>query len=184
MIDWIVDAAPALAVAVAIGAATLSYLSLRLSRRALESSHRPVIVPPSATKEDVTIMRDVLPAGKPELDFEIRNVGMGPALNVRGQCGALIDGMVWAIGHTPHPVNVAAGDSAIITFIADDKSQMFTVHSELAARFVYEDVAGQTFWTSVELRAGKNSYWCWQGRGHLPKGENLLQSGPPPIDEL
>ena len=183
MIDWIVDAAPAFAVAVAIGAATLSYLSLRVSRRALESSHRPAIVPPSPTNEDVTIMRDTVPAGNPELDFEIRNIGMGPALNVRGQCGVPIDGMVWAIGHTPHPVNVAAGDSANITFIPDDKSQMLTVHSELAARFVYEDVAGQTFWTSVQLRAGKDSYWCWQGRGHLPKEENLLKSGPPPFDE-
>jgi hypothetical protein len=145
VIDWIVDAAPALAVTIALGAATFSYLSMRVSRRALESSHRTVIVPPSAMKEDVTIMRDTVPAGKPELDFEIRNIGMGPALNVRGQCGVLIGGMVWAIGHTPHPVNVAAGDSANITFIAADKSQMLTLHSELAARFVYEDVAGKTF---------------------------------------
>ena len=59
--------------------------------------------------------------------------------------GVLIGGMMWAIGHTPHPVNVAAGDSANITFIAADKSQMLTLHSELAARFVYEDVAGKTF---------------------------------------
>ena len=80
-------------------------------------------------------------------------------------------------------MNVAAGDSANITFIAAEKSQMLTLHSELAARFVYEDVAGKTFRTSVQLRAGRDSYWCWQGRGHLPKEENLLKSGPPPIDE-
>jgi len=183
VIAWIVDAAPALAVAVAVGAATLSYLALRQSRRALEAAHRPVIAPPTPTKDKVTIMGDAIPAGKPELDFEIRNIGMGPALNVRGQCGSLLGGMVWAIGHSPHPVNVAAGDSATITFVADDKEQALNIYSELAARFVYEDVAGKTYWTSVQLQDGKDSYWCWQGRGHLPKEENMLKSGPPKIDE-
>lgn len=182
--DWIVDAAPAVAVVVAVGAATVSYLSLRLSRRALESSHRPVIVPPSSSKESGAVVHEGIPAGKPYIDFEIRNIGMGPALNVRGQCAALLGGMAWAIGHTPHPVSVSAGGDATITFVADDREQMLNVYSELAARFVYEDVAGKTFWTSIQLKGGKDSYWCWLGRGDLPKKENLLESGPPPIDEL
>jgi hypothetical protein len=109
---------------------------------------------------------------------------MGPALNVRGQCAALLGGVAWGIGQTPHPVNVAAGTDATITFIASDKDQMLNLHSELVARFVYEDVAGQTFWTSMQLKDGKDSYWCWLGRGRLPKELRLLESGPPPIDEL
>jgi hypothetical protein len=181
--DWIIDAAPALAVAVAIGAVRLSYLSLRVSRSSAgvlpPAGHRAAV----CTREDVTIMRSSIPAGKPELDFETRNVGMGPALNVRGQCGMLVEGMVWAIGHTPHPVNFAAGDSANLTFVADEKGQMLSLHSELAARFVYEDVGWQTFWTSVQLGAGRDSHWCWQGRGRQPKEENLLKSGPPPVEE-
>ncbi len=174
------DAAPALAVGVALLALYLSSRQVRLSRQALEASHRPVVVAAEAP-DRFQLGPNRQPKAEPNLDFEIRNIGKGPAINVRGQCAALLGGVAWGIGQTPHPVNVAADSDSVITFVADDQGQSLTLYSTLEARFAYEDLAGQTFWSTMTLTPSNQSYWCWIGRGRMPKELRLLESGPPPL---
>ena len=102
------------------------------------------------------------------------NVGMGPAINVRGECAALAGGSTWGSGLVLHPLEgVAAGAANAVTFVPreGDISQL----PEVAIRLIYEDVAGASYWTAMHFNRSAQGYRCEVGQGELPAHLEILK---------
>jgi hypothetical protein len=44
------------------------------------------------------------------MHVEIQNIGMGPALNVQGECASVTSGTTWGVGFVLHPVEGLAAE--------------------------------------------------------------------------
>ncbi len=176
--------------ALAVVTAWLAYVTHRLSRHAseqvtvardqMERSHRPVIVPASSKAELAFRIGTMSDAGAgptmhgDKLVVPVENVGMGPAMNVRGECSALAGGSTWGTGLVLHPVEgIAAGAANAVTFVPrdGDMSQM----PEVAIRLIYEDVSGQSYWTAMHFNRSAQGYRCEVGQGELPTRLEIVQ---------
>jgi hypothetical protein len=157
---------------------------VEIARVALERAHRPVIVPASSQAElafRIGTISDagagpVMHAGK--LAVPVENVGMGPALNLHGECAALAGGSTWGTGLVLHPVEgVAAGAANAITFVAREGD--LSMHPELALRLFYEDVAGRLYWTALHFNQSERGYTCETGERDLPERLRILSPQQP-----
>jgi hypothetical protein len=151
----------------------------RATRSQVEGAHRPVIVPASSTAELAFRIGRVTDASAgpamhgPKLVVPVENVGMGPALNVRGECAALVGGSTFGTGVVAHPVEgVAAGSANAVTFAPREGD--LKDHPELALRLSYEDVAGRSYWTALHFTQREQGYTCRLGDGALPDSMRLL----------
>lgn len=160
------DALAAATVALATGTFALGWVAwrtLQLQRTQTQRAHRPVIVPGSSAR---TVhfrsgeLRDA-PAGpamhEGKLVVAVENVGMGPALNVRGivECGGAAS--AHGSGRTLHPVEgIASGAANAVTFTPDDGH--LEPQIEVWARLAYEDVAGETYWTDLHYNVSAKGY--------------------------
>jgi hypothetical protein len=103
---------------------------------------------------------------EPRLDYNLANVGKGPALNVRGECAVFAAGYAWGSGRIRRPVSLADGSTAAFTFTADYGSLDLPDRIEL--RLAYEDVAGRSYWTALHVDQNEQTEWCEVGEGDLP----------------
>jgi hypothetical protein len=177
--DWTAVGTLALAAVTAV-ALIIGWVTLRqtkdeiaLSRREVEEAHRPVLVPFQRSGTDIKFRGGEIPAGGgPHLSendparedlphysatfMPIENVGVGPALNVRGE----FTGPRGA-GTTRFPTEaVAAGAHGVVTFENwDGDSLSFTGNDPPVSAVVdYDDVAGRTHRTNVVFDIGHNAY--------------------------
>ena len=146
---------------------------ITLSRREVEEAHRPVLVPFQRSGTAIKFRGGEIPAGGgPHVSendparhdlpaysaafLPVENVGVGPALNVRGEFTG-----PRGVGITLFPTEaVAAGAHGIVTFENwDGASVSFTGNDPpLTATVEYDDVAGRTYRTTVVFDAGHNAY--------------------------
>jgi hypothetical protein len=139
----------------------------------LESVHRPVLVPFQKSTEKVVYRGGEIPAGcgphivenprdRPDLPLysaallPVHNVGMGPALNVRGA----FTGPSGA-GEVRFPAEaVAVGGHGVVAFENwTGESLGYTGNdSSVSAVLEYEDVAGRVYRTRVVFDIGNNAY--------------------------
>jgi hypothetical protein len=146
---------------------------IALSRREVEEAHRPVLVPFKQSGQAVAYRGGTVPAGGgPRVsendpsrqdipryslaELPVVNVGVGPALNVRGEFTG-----PHGSGTTRFPTEaVAAGAHGVVTFENwDGESLSFTGNdSTVSAVIDYEDVAGRTHRTNVAFDVGNNAY--------------------------
>ena len=153
-----------LALAVMTGAlAVVAWQSLVAQRVQTERAYRPVIVPLSSrrTVEFRSGTINEAPAGPAMHDdrlvIAVENVGMGPALNVRGlvELGGAGSAVGW--GRTLHAVEgIAAGTANAVVFWKDEG--VLTPQVEVQARLAYEDVAGVTYWTDIDYNVSTHAY--------------------------
>jgi hypothetical protein len=145
---------------------------IELSRREVEEAHRPVLVPFQRSVA-VRFRGGEIPAGggpkvsgndpgrqdQPRYSvafLPVENVGMGPALNVRGEFTG-----PRGIGTTRFPTEaVAAGAHGVVTFENwDGDSMEFTGNDPPVTAVVdYDDVAGRTHRTTVVFDIRHSAY--------------------------
>jgi len=146
---------------------------IELSRREVEEAHRPVLVPFQKSGERITFRGgEIFAGGGPQVSgndadrqdlprysgvfLPVENVGVGPALNVRGEfTGPHGDGT------TRFPTEaVAVGARGVVTFENwSGESLSFTGNdSSVSAAIEYDDVAGRTYRTNVVFDIGNNAY--------------------------
>ena len=177
--DWTAIGTLVLA-AVTLAAVIVAAVSLRqtrreiaLSRTEVEEAHRPVLVPFQKSAEGVTFRGGLIGAGGgPEVSenpvdrqdlppysaafLPVENVGMGPALNIRGQfTGPRGSGTV----RFPTEA-VAVGARGVVAFENwDGESLSYTGDdSSVSAIIDYDDVAGRTHRTSIVFDVSHNAY--------------------------
>jgi hypothetical protein len=149
---------------------------LDLTYQQTQRAHRPVLVP-FQRAEDVKFRGGTIPARAPHvvenppdrqdlppysaLFLPLENIGMGPALNVRGTFAG-----PYGNGEVPFPTEgVAAGQLGIVTFQSRaGESLAYTAdHTTLTMRLLYEDVGGLEYTTDVEFAIGSNAYTAQLG---------------------
>lgn len=140
---------------------------VEISRSQMEHSHRPVIVP---VQENVKIRfrggevhaasptihendpeRDDLPAYA-HVILPIKNVGMGPALNIRGRLSQT-DGDAYDV---EKPLEgLGAGQVNAVLFARWQQARTGTAGlAEFTAELIYDDIGGRSYSTDVEWRSG------------------------------
>jgi hypothetical protein len=139
---------------VAFGSLWVSMRTLRITELSVRQSVRPVLVP------DTTSMNVVYRGGriseaaagpalhKGQLIVPIRNVGAGPAMNIRAGAETVGGGKVFGEGWTKSPIEgLGIGESNAVVFSphANDLRPL----DELVLSVVYEDVAGARFATDL-----------------------------------
>jgi hypothetical protein len=146
---------------------------IALSRREVEEAHRPVLVPYQMSGMARKFRGGEIPVGGgphvSENDAErqdlprysaaflpVENVGVGPALNVRGE---FIGPRGTGITRFPTEA-VAAGTQGVVTFENwDGDSLSFTGNDPPVKAVVdYDDVAGRTYRTTIAFDIGHNAY--------------------------
>ena len=134
--------------------ANASRQSAAASRDALERAHRPVLVPVS---REIDVQRRTV-------RVQVRNVGMGPALNASGTIAATVAGDAWGVGRSRGAHQIAAADVVLVAFEATHG------HLDVAqwhVRFTYEDAAGEPHWSAFHF-ARREEPSVAVGRGALP----------------
>lgn len=145
---------------------------IALSRNEVEEAHRPVLVPFQRSGTAIKFRGGEIPAGCPHVSendparqdlprysavfLPVENVGVGPALNVRGEFTG-----PHGTGTARFPTEaIAAGAHGVVTFENwDGDSVSFTGNDPPVTAVVdYDDVAGRTFRTTVVFDAGHNAY--------------------------
>jgi hypothetical protein len=146
---------------------------IALSRREVEEAHRPVLVPLQKSGEGVRFRGGQIPASGGPYSTEnapdrpddlpgyssallpVENVGMGPALNVRGE----FTGPRGA-GGTPYPTEaIAVGAQGVVSFENAGEDLSYTGDDlEVSAVIQYDDVAGRTHQTSIVFDVKHNAY--------------------------
>lgn len=144
-----------------------------LTRTQVERAHRPVLVPIQMSADEVRFRGGTIPVGggphivenptdRPDLPrysaafLPIVNVGMGPALSVRGEFnGPRGSGSV----RFPNE-GVAAGARAVVAFETwTGESLGYTGDDvSVSALVEYDDVAGRAYRTRVTFDVGSNAY--------------------------
>jgi hypothetical protein len=152
---------------------------IELSRAEVEEAHRPVLVPFQKSGERLTFRGgEIFAGGGPQVSendpdrqdlprystifLPVENVGVGPALNVRGEFTG-----PHGKGTTRFPTEaVAVGARGVVTFENwDGESLSFTGNdSSVSATIEYEDVAGRMHRTSIVFDVGHNAYRSTFGR--------------------
>lgn len=185
--------------ALALATVWLAWATHRLARRSeqqveiaragVERAHRPVIVPASSRAELAFRIGTVSDAGAGptmhagKLVVPVENVGMGPAMNVRGECAAVVGGSTWGTGFVLHPVEgIAAGAANAVTFVA--REGRLEEHPELAVRLIYEDVAARSYWTALHFNRSEQGYKCEIGEGELPEQFQFRKTPDPQESEV
>jgi hypothetical protein len=134
---------------------------VELTRVQVERAHRPVIVPASNLGE-VYFRRGRVAAIGPSatvdgLILPIQNIGMGPALEVRGEAETGGAGSIHGRGIALHPIEgVGATAGNAVVFVQRDGQ--LSVELEVTARLVYEDVAGKTYYTDIHYNGASGAY--------------------------
>jgi hypothetical protein len=151
-----------------------------LSRKEVEEAHRPVLVPFQRSGTAITFRGGEIPAGTgPRVSenpadrqdlprfsaafLPVENVGVGPALNVRGEFTG-----PHGTGTSRFPTEaVAAGAHGVVTFENwDGDSLSFTGNDPPVTAVVdYDDVAGRTYRTTAVFDIGHNAYRSTFGAG-------------------
>ncbi len=135
---------------------------IELSRREVEEAHRPVLVPFQKSGERLTFRGGEIfagggpPASENDVFLPVENVGVGPALNVRGEFTG-----PHGVGTTRFPTEAVAVDArGVVTFeIREGENLSFTGNdSTVRAVIDYEDVAGRTHRTNIIFDIGHNAY--------------------------
>ncbi len=146
---------------------------IELSRAEVEQAHRPVIVPFQKSGLSITFRGGEVfvgrgpaasenPPSRPELPrysqalLPVENVGMGPALNIRGKLQA-----PRGVGTVPFPTEaLAVGAHGIVVFENwTGESLVYSGNdSTVSALLEYDDVAGRTHFTNVIFDVGHNAY--------------------------
>jgi hypothetical protein len=145
----------------------------RLTRIQVERAHRPVLVPFQQAAADVQFRGGTVLAGggptivenaadRPDLPrysaalLAVTNVGMGPALNVRGG----FTGPRGAARARFPTEAVGVGGRAVVAFETwTGESLGYTGNdASVAAMLEYDDVAGQTYRTEITFDVGSNAY--------------------------
>jgi hypothetical protein len=146
---------------------------IELSRREVEEAHRPVLVPLQRSSTAIRFRGGEIQAGGgPQVSendpdrkdlprysaafLTVENVGVGPALNVRGEFVG-----PRGTGTTRFPTEaMAAGAHGVVTFENwDGESLSFTANDPPVSAIVnYDDVAGRTYQTNVVYDARHNAY--------------------------
>jgi hypothetical protein len=146
---------------------------IALSRREVEEAHRPVLVPFQRSDTAIKFRGGEIPAGGGPTTSEnpadrqdvprysvaflpVENVGMGPALNVRGEFTAPN-----GVGITQFPTEaVAIGAHGVVSFENwTGESLVFTGNAApVSAVIDYDDVAGRTHRTNIAFDIGHNAY--------------------------
>ena len=159
------DALSVMTGALAIGTFALAWYARRTweeQRTQTRRAHRPVVV--AADTESTMHPGTAAPAREPvvrdgKLQVPLRNVGMGPALNIRGLVDAGNSASTFGTGRTLHPIGgLGAGVYGIAAFSPDSDADNLNPQVELAARLAYEDVAGDTYWTDLHYN-GSTKGW-------------------------
>lgn len=142
--------------------------AVSLEQEQLNRSQRPVLIPLHGIG-DVRYHGGTVSTGQPtiyenpdrpdlpaygHLLLPVKNVGTGPALNVRGQVSlprgrAEVDFPVVAVG---------VADDEVVTYVRTGGSLDFHGLESLSGSLVYEDVAGKRYMTTFEFDSGHNAY--------------------------
>jgi hypothetical protein len=144
-----------------------------ITRQGVERAHRPVVV--HAPPEGVRRVHDRPTRVEHTLAFPVRNIGMGPALNVRGGCLVFVGEAPWGGGTSPRPVSIQHGSDGVLSFKADRGS--LEPHARLEVRLLYEDVSGRPYWTAVFIDMRGDESRCEVGEGELPQRLHLSAEG-------
>jgi hypothetical protein len=152
----------------ALAAATfaLAWVALRtldLQQTQTERAHRPVLVPASGVSEihfrhGRTASKEPMKLGSDKVALPIQNIGMGPALNVRGLADAGGSSAIWGTGRTLHAIEGVAAGQANAAVFTQDADGLFDLQMELWVRLLYEDVAGMTYWTDLHYNSSTKGY--------------------------
>jgi hypothetical protein len=134
--------------------AQASRQSAAASRDALERAHRPVLVP---------VRPEIEPRPR-SVRIDVRNIGMGPALNVTGTMAATVASDPWGIGRAVGTSQIAKGDSAVVTFEATSGQLEVAMWH---VRLTYEDAAGEPHWSAFHYETRRPPRVA-VGRGPLP----------------
>jgi hypothetical protein len=160
---------------------------IELSRREVEEAHRPVLVPFQKAGEGVTYRGGVISGANGPVISEnnparadlpryssasltVENVGVGPALNVRGEFAG-----PRGKGAAPFPTEaIAVGARGVVVFEnREGESLSFTGDDEtVEAVIAYDDVAGQTYRTEIVFDIKNSAY-----RSALVKAEENDRPG-------
>jgi len=165
-VDWATVVPSAVAV-LALGAAAHSARSSavsakasresnEISRAALALAHRPAVVPflePPSYTDDAFSMR-------------VRNIGPGPALNLRGRVAGYVNLRPASAGISVAPSQVGAGEETELRF--QPRRGRFT-GPDFRVWLHYEDTTGRTYWSSVTL-SETSQFDTELGFGPLPSG--------------
>lgn len=146
---------------------------IELSRREVEEAHRPVLVPYQKAGQGVVFRGGVIgsgagpeasenPTDRPDMPrhsvafLPVENVGMGPALNIRGEFTG-----PHGTGTTHFPTEaIAIGARGVVAFETwTGESLVYTGNdSSVSAVIDYDDVAGRTYRTTIVFDVGSNAY--------------------------
>lgn len=155
------------------GARSAEARQLAAAHRQLGASYRPVIVPFQQSAEGVKFRGGLIPAGGgPRIEenptdrsdlppysaafLPVRNVGVGPALNVRGTFKG-----PHASGAARFPTEaIEAGALGVVAFENRNGTSLGYSgnDSSVAAVVEYDDVGGRTYRTNVTFDIGQNAY--------------------------
>jgi hypothetical protein len=184
-----------LALAVATFAlAWVAWQALSVQRTETVRGHRPVLVPAS-DRGDVYFRNGRMPVGPPlktgepgseELAIPVQNIGMGPALNVRGIVAVGGGASIHGSARTLHPIEGVAATASNAAVFTQDRDGTLNVETELWARLVYEDVAGNTYRTDLQYNGIYKRYTAQVGGpddeeppSHLPDKRRVADVLPP-----
>lgn len=158
-----------------------SEAQVEASRIGVQFAHRPVIIPevgmPAGDMRDADrgLSRSPLRVDD-RLVVAVQNIGMGPALNIRGDAVTMAGPSTWGIGFVLHPVEgLAAGASRPVTFVAREGE--LGAYPELEIRLRYEDVAGHVYWTALHFNSSEGAYRSRVGEGDIPAAPLAAQGG-------
>jgi hypothetical protein len=143
---------------------------IELSRQEVEQAQRPVLVPFQRSGTAIKFRGSEIPAdGGPTISenpadlprfsaalLPVENVGVGPALNVRGEFTG-----PHGAGTTRFPTEaIAVGANGVVSFENwDGESLSFTGDdSSVSALIEYTDVAGRTYRTNIVWDVGHRAY--------------------------
>jgi hypothetical protein len=156
--------------ALAIATVLLAVFTAALAVATVSLAHRPVLVPMQRQRE-VRFRGGAISAVQPHVvenprDREdlprfsavflsIENVGMGPALNVRGDFRG-----PRGSGSVRYPAEgIGAGGEGVVAFESWQESLSFTGDDvSVEAVMLYDDVAGLTYRTRLEFVIGDNAF--------------------------
>jgi hypothetical protein len=146
---------------------------IEVSRTEVEEAHRPVLVPFQKSGERLTFRGgEIFAGGGPQVSendpdrqdlprysaafLPVENVGVGPALNVRGEFTG-----PHGVGTTRFPTEaVAIGACGVVTFENWDGESLSCTGNDasVSAAIEYEDVAGRKHHTNIVFDVGHNAY--------------------------
>jgi hypothetical protein len=135
---------------------------LETARLQVERSHRPVLVPASAT--NVGGSEGALDSSA---KINLRNVGMGPALNVRGEIEVGDVSSTQGHGVAKRPLqSIAVCESTELEFVPLGGSIFPQV--EVRVRVSYTDLAAQPYYTDLQFNVATR---VWRTTVHEPTTE-------------